>query len=188
MVVSIANILLRNTPTAQVGDSLAHVYQLMDQQHFTAMVIMRDGKPLGILSKHDITLIQQQNINLQTSILASHIASKSIAQLELTMPLQKAFDFLFDHQLRQLAIINQHGELEGLLTLESIIENISGKTFQHNSKHNPEQLEYQLFKKAINTIQESLFITDPNGIIQYTNQSFTRIMGYSPQEVLGKTP
>jgi len=188
MVINIADILLRNTPTAQVGDSLAHVYQLMDQQHFTAMVIMHDSKPLGILSKNDITLIQQQNINLQTSILASHITSKSIAQLELTMPLQKAFDFLFDHQLRQLAIINQHGELEGLLTLESIIENISGKTFQHNTKHHTETLEPQLFEKAINTIQESLFITDPNGIIQYSNQSFTRIMGYSPQEVLGKTP
>jgi len=184
MAVSIADILLRNTPTAQVGDSLSDVYQLMNQQPFNAMVIMHNNRPLGILSKNDITQLQQQNANPQATINASHVASNSIGQLELAMPLQKAFDFLFDHQLRQLAIINQQGALEGVLTLECIVENITEKV----SEHQPESLEPQLFEKAINTIQESIFITNSNGIIQYINQSFTRIMGYSRQEALGKTP
>ncbi len=312
MTVTIADILLQSTPTAQVGDSLAHVYQLMDQEGFNVIIVMQDDKPLGMLSKGALTFIQQQNIDSQSAILASHIPSNSIAKLELSMPLQKAFDFLFDHQLRQLAIINEHGELEGLLTLECIIKNLSGKSSQHNIKHTPEistdtenyykklmqaipeaviihhldhilfanpaslellawdpehdiielplmglihpdsqatinqhmdnlqqnpskklasieerlirhdgkivwvemscsiskhqgktvvisvfrdisrrkkaELESQLLKKTINTIQESIFITNPDGVIQYANQSFTRIMGYTAQEALGKTP
>jgi len=312
MAVSIIDILLRNVATIQVGDSLERVCQLIAEQDSTAIIVMQDNKPLGLLHKNDISLIQQQNIDSQAPILASHIPASSITQLELTMPLQEAFDFLFDHQHRQLVIINEHGEFEGLLTLERIIENLSGKSLQHDLKHHPEmptdtenyyqklihaipeaviihhldhilfanpaslellawdsehdivelplmefihpdsqaeihqhmhnlqqnpskklaaieerlirhdgkaiwvemscsiskhqgktvvisvfrdisrrkktELESQLLKKAINTIQESIFITNPDGIIQYTNQSFTRIMGYTAQETLGKTP
>lgn len=129
MAATIADILLHNTPTAQVGDSLASAYQVMDQQGFKAMIVMQDSKPLGVLSKDELTLIQQESMDLQPAILTDHIPSKSIAPLELSMPLQKAFDFLFDHQRRQLVIINEQNELEGLLTLECIIENISKKSF-----------------------------------------------------------
>jgi len=313
MAVTIADILLRNTPTIQVGDSLAAAYQLMNKQTTVhAMIVMQGDKPLGMLSKDDLTSIQQEDMGAQAVILTTHISPKSMAQLEPSMSLQRAFDFFFDHQHRQLVIINEHDALEGLLTLESIIEHISGKPFQHNIKHTPEtpldtenyykqlmhaipeaiivhhldhilfaspaslellawdsehdivelplmdlihpdsqeaisqhmqdiyqnpskklaaieerllrcdgkavwvemscsiskhqgktvfisvfrdiskrkkaELESQLLKKTINTIQESIFITSPDGIIQYTNQSFTRIMGYTAQEALGKTP
>ena len=312
MAITIADILLRNVPTAQIGSLLLSTSQLMDQQTFSAIIVMQDSKPLGVLNKDNITLIQQQNIDPQATILAAHIPSNSLAHLELSMPLQEAFDFLFDHQLRQLAIINKHDELEGLLTLERVIEHLSGKSLQHGSKHTPKvstdnenyyqklmhaipeaviihhldhilfanpaslellawdsehdivelplmdlihpnsqatinqhidnlyqnpstkltaieerlirhdgksvwvemscsiskhqgktvvisvfrdvsrrkksELESQLLKKTINTIQESIFITNPNGVIQYVNQSFTRIMGYNAQEALGKTP
>ncbi|MDQ6956339.1 MAG: PAS domain S-box protein, partial [Mariprofundaceae bacterium] len=313
MTVSIADILLLSAPAAQVGDSFTHAYQLMDEQGFNATIVMRDNKPLGVLSKDDMTRIQQQNTDSSQSVIQTeHVPSKTMAKLELSMPLQKAFDFLFDHQLRQLVIINEHGVLEGLLTLECVLENLSGKPPQHNIKHTPEistetenyykqlmhaipeaviihhldhilfanpaslellawdsehdivelplmefihpdsqaeinqhinnlqqnpskklaaieerlirhdgksvwvemscsiskhqgktvvisvfrdvsrrkkaELESQLLKKTINTIQESIFITDPNGIIQYANQSFTRIMGYTAQEAVGKTP
>jgi len=312
MAVSIADILFRNAPTAQVGDSFSHVYQAMDEQDFNTTIVMQDNKPLGVLSKGDMTRIQQQHTDSHSVIQASHVPSKTMAKLELFMPLQKAFDFLFEHQLRQLVIINEYGALEGLLTLDCVIKNLSGESPQHHIKHTPEistdtenyykqlmhavpeaviihyldhilfanpaslellawdsehdivelplmefihpdsqatinqhidnlqqnpskklstieerlirhdgksvwvemscsiskhqgktvvisvfrdiskrkkaELESQLLKKTINTIQESIFITDPNGIIQYANQSFTRIMGYTAQEVIGKTP
>jgi len=35
--------------------------------------------------------------------------------------------------------------------------------------------------------QEGMIITDPEGRILRTNQSFSRIMGYAPEEVVGKT-
>ena len=312
MAVRIAEILLRNVATIQVGGSLESATQLIEQQSTNAVIVAQNNSILGMLSKDDLALIQQQNSNSQTTILANHIPANSIAQLDLSMPLQKAFDFLFDHHRRQLVIINEHGEFEGLLTLERMIENLSEKSFQHANKHRPDiptdtenyykqlmhaipeaviihhldhilfanpaslellawdsehdiielplmdlihpdsqadinqhmhnlqqnpgkklaaieerlirhdgksvwvemscsiskhqgktvvisvfrdisrrkkaELESQLLKKTINTIHESIFITDPDGIIQYANKSFTRIMGYSAQEALGKTP
>ena len=44
----------------------------------------------------------------------------------------------------------------------------------------------KLFSSAISQNPLSIIITDPNGIIQYTNEAFTTISGYSQIEVLGR--
>lgn len=41
---------------------------------------------------------------------------------------------------------------------------------------------------AIEQAAETVFITDPDGRIQYANPAFERITGYSPAEVIGKKP
>ena len=41
---------------------------------------------------------------------------------------------------------------------------------------------------AIEHAGEIIFITDPDGTIQYVNPAFERITGYTKQEVIGKTP
>jgi len=78
MAASIADILLRNIATIQVGGSLGDASQLMEQQNANAVIVIQDNKVLGMLNKDDIALIQQ-NIDSQVTILASHIPSNSIA-------------------------------------------------------------------------------------------------------------
>lgn len=41
---------------------------------------------------------------------------------------------------------------------------------------------------AVEHAAESIMITDPNGVIQYVNPAFVKLMGYSREESLGKTP
>lgn len=48
--------------------------------------------------------------------------------------------------------------------------------------------EAQKFKLGIDRTDNAVFITDPNGIIQYTNLGFEKVYGYKNEEALGKTP
>jgi PAS domain S-box-containing protein len=48
--------------------------------------------------------------------------------------------------------------------------------------------EAQKFKLGIDRNDNAVFITDPNGIIQYTNPGFEKVYGYTNEEALGKTP
>lgn len=41
------------------------------------------------------------------------------------------------------------------------------------------------FKKAVDTSGDIVFITDKDGIINYINQTFTKVYGYSKDEILG---
>jgi PAS domain S-box-containing protein len=44
------------------------------------------------------------------------------------------------------------------------------------------------FKLGIDRTDNAVFITDPNGIIQYTNPGFEKVYGFKNEEALGKTP
>jgi len=44
------------------------------------------------------------------------------------------------------------------------------------------------FKLGIERSADAIFMTDPQGIIVYTNPSFEKIYGYTPSDVIGHTP
>jgi PAS domain S-box-containing protein len=48
--------------------------------------------------------------------------------------------------------------------------------------------EAQKFKLGIDRTDNAVFITDPEGVIQYINPGFEKIYGYKNEEALGKTP
>jgi diguanylate cyclase (GGDEF)-like protein/PAS domain S-box-containing protein len=50
-----------------------------------------------------------------------------------------------------------------------------------------ERAALQEFRQAVNVSGEAIFMTDVTGLITYINPEFTRLYGYTPEEVIGKT-
>ncbi len=48
--------------------------------------------------------------------------------------------------------------------------------------------EAQKFKLGIDQTDNAVFITDPEGVIQYINPGFEKVYGFTSEEALGKTP
>ena len=48
--------------------------------------------------------------------------------------------------------------------------------------------QMQLFASAVEQTADAVMITDPRGVIEYVNPAFTRVTGYAPEEVHGRTP
>jgi len=46
----------------------------------------------------------------------------------------------------------------------------------------------RILAKAVEQSPVSVIITDPRGVILYVNPKFTALMGYTPEEAIGKTP
>jgi len=46
----------------------------------------------------------------------------------------------------------------------------------------------QIFQQAVEHAGRAIYITDPDGTIQYANSAFTEMTGYSSDEVLGRNP
>jgi len=51
-----------------------------------------------------------------------------------------------------------------------------------------ETLRLQQLSQAVENMNESVIITDADGVIEYVNNAFTRISGYSPEEAIGQNP
>ncbi len=59
---------------------------------------------------------------------------------------------------------------------------------QEIAKRKEYQKKLDLAAEIIENTIEGIVLTDPNGVIEQVNPSFTAITGYAPDEVLGQTP
>jgi PAS domain S-box-containing protein len=81
----------------------------------------------------------------------------------------------YDHKTR---ITEQHKEILSILATQvaSAIERYLAER------------EIQKFKLGIDRSDSAVFITDLEGVIQYTNPAFEKVYGFTSEEAIGKTP
>jgi len=80
-----------------------------------------------------------------------------------------------------------------LYSLTSLRATIEGQTFLVGvgidvSDRARAEANQRLLSMAVNAADDSIMITDRDGIIQWVNPSFTRVTGYQAEEALGRTP
>ncbi len=77
---------------------------------------------------------------------------------------------------------------EEIHLLEEIGEDVSFamERFEFIEQQNLLQEQLMKLQQAVATSGEIIFITDMDGNFQYVNPAFTRLYGYSPEDVLGK--
>lgn len=88
---------------------------------------------------------------------------------------------LVDGQVRVVEIFGNYitdDEGEGIIHM--IIHDITSKAEAEN--------KVKLLSRSVEQSPASVFITNPNGDIEYVNPAFTKITGYSFDEVIGKNP
>lgn len=83
------------------------------------------------------------------------------------------------------------------LLIRQVVDQLSialenARLFQETIERN-EQLaalndDIRRFQLGIEKSDDAVFITDPNGTIEYANAGFEKIYGFSPQEAIGKNP
>ena len=62
------------------------------------------------------------------------------------------------------------------------------RVIRHAIERQRTEVQLRWLTLAVDQSPASVFITDPRGTIQYVNQRFTAITGYSAPEAIGKTP
>jgi PAS domain S-box-containing protein len=63
-----------------------------------------------------------------------------------------------------------------------------GRIIRYAIERQGTEVQLRWLRLAVDQSPASIFITDPRGTIQYVNQRFTEITGYTAQDAIGKTP
>jgi diguanylate cyclase (GGDEF)-like protein/PAS domain S-box-containing protein len=71
---------------------------------------------------------------------------------------------------------------------ESPLSNAYVLVLREITEKKQQQEQIRNLSRAVSQSPNSVLITDPNGIIEYVNPSFTRLTGYSAEEAIGKKP
>lgn len=168
------------------------VARQMHNQHTDAVVVTCDDG-LGILTERDIVRFIARHVGNSP---ASQLATRPLLSVHEAEPLIHARDLLLEKRIRHLAVTNSSGDVTGLIGYHDMLagaeqmylDDLRTALEQRDQALAKSRRTLQLAERVIQSSLEGIMVTDANVTIEFVNPAFTQLTGYSPEEVIGKTP
>ncbi|MGC8119252.1 diguanylate cyclase domain-containing protein [Marinobacter sp. VGCF2001] len=177
----------------QGSQPLAEVAAYMHGHHSDAVVVDCGKDGLGILTERDmVRFIARHTSNTPVN----GLATRPLLTVNEEDPLIHARDLLIDHRIRHLAVVNQTGEVTGLIGYHDMLagaeqmylDDLREALEQRDKALAQSRQTLQLAERVIESSFEGIMVTDSNVQIEFVNPAFTKLTGYRPDEVIGRSP
>nr|WP_240148919.1 CBS domain-containing protein [Halorubellus sp. JP-L1] len=114
--------------TADRDTPIATVVAAMDEYDVGSVVVVEDGKPVGILTDRRIALALEDAPDV-TERTAEDLLSESLVTGSTEMTVFEALDRMSEENIRRLPIVDDDGSLLGIVTLDDLLF-VLGREFQ----------------------------------------------------------
>jgi len=116
--VHVSEVMTHDVVTAQAGDSLRSVGELMRDRNVGSVVICEGGRPVGVLTDRDLALAVVAD-GIDPAQRAGPHASRPLVCGEVAMDLEEAVALMVQHRIRRLPVIGDDG-LAGIVTIDDL--------------------------------------------------------------------
>lgn len=124
-----------------VHATLQEVVEKMYEQSLRYMVILNSKEfPIGILTERDILFLYNENIDFSRTN-AYEQATKGLVKAHSNRELEYALNFMVDHNIRRVVIVDERDRFLGVVEQEEII-------FEFESKHS--KCDFKIFEILLN--------------------------------------
>ncbi|GGC74209.1 diguanylate cyclase domain-containing protein [Marinobacter halophilus] len=175
------------------SQSLAEVAAYMHRHHADAVVVHCPEHGLGILTERDMVRFIARHTS---NTLVCELATRPLHTVHEDDPLIHARDLLIDHHIRHLAVVNQNGEVTGLIGYHDMLAGAE-QMYLDDLRKALEQRDHalaksrrtlQLAERVIESSFEGVMVTDKDVRVEFVNPAFTQLTGYTAEEAIGRTP
>ena len=136
----ISEVMTQGVVTADAGDTLQHVGELMRDRNVGSVVITDRGRPLGVITDRDLALaVVADRVPPETT--AGDHASRPIVTGEVEMQLEEAVALMIQHRIRRLPVIDGDG-LVGIVTIDDL-------AVRAGDLHQAQQITAEVAKAAL---------------------------------------
>jgi CBS domain-containing protein len=112
--VRIAEVMTQGVVTAESGDTLQHVGELMRDRNVGSVVICDAGRPVGVITDRDLALAVVAD-RIEPGSSAGDHASRPIVKMQL----EEAVALMIQHRIRRLPVTEGEG-LVGIVTIDDL--------------------------------------------------------------------
>ncbi|PPK76258.1 diguanylate cyclase/phosphodiesterase with PAS/PAC sensor(s) [Methylobacter tundripaludum] len=180
-------------PMIQSTQSMAQASKLMHSSHSDAIRVEFPDESIGILTERDV--VKALASLMLNPIVADH-ASSDLVTVNEHESLYHAKKIMLLNGFRHLGVSDNKDNLIGIINLTDILAGFRStyvEELKESLAHRDVLLRDSLkslglAKKIIDNTQEGVITTDKYVVIQTCNAGFTKITGYTEEEVIGKTP
>jgi len=190
---NVDSVMKDNSLVVGEADSLGSVAARMRQAHSDAVLVAYDDGDYGIITERDMVRLIARR---QTDSPVGTQASRPLLTIDSDCSLYRARSILVQNRVRHIGVVGEQGAVRGVLSFTDIlfgmehiyVAELRQALAERDRALRLSQRNLHLAEKVIESSLEGIVITDPDGIIESVNPAFTRLTGYSAEEVIGRTP
>jgi len=173
--------------------TLHEVIARMRAQRLDAILVGYDDGEHGILTERDIVRLLADG---GADGAVGAYASKPLQMLTAKQSLYAAQRFMTEHNMRHVGIQDEGRRLTGLLCFADVLQSIEheyANELRSALRERDEALGLARFNlrmadRVFESALEGIMVTDRHAKIERVNQAFTRLTGYTEDEVVGRNP
>jgi CBS domain-containing protein len=138
--VRIAEVMTEGVVTADTGDSLHHVGELMRDRNVGSVVVCEGGRPVGVITDRDLALaVVADSVDAGDAV--GPQASRPIVTGEVEMDIEEAVALMVQHRIRRLPV-TRDDELVGIVTIDDL-------AVRAGDLHQAQQITAEVAKAAL---------------------------------------
>jgi IMP dehydrogenase len=111
-------IINREVLTASPHQTIESAWRMMSEQGVTGIPIIDDSKLVGIISRRDVRPI----VKLEPTKKISDVMTRSLVTAGENVTVEEAIDIMYEHKVERLPVINEKGNLVGIILMQNILE------------------------------------------------------------------
>jgi CBS domain-containing protein len=116
--VRIGEVMTQGVVTADAGDGLRLVGELMRDRNVGSIVVTEHGRPVGVITDRDLALAVVAD-GVDAGDRAGRHASRPIVTGDAEMDLEEAVALMVQHRIRRLPVLDSQ-ELVGIVTIDDL--------------------------------------------------------------------
>ncbi|MCI0453582.1 MAG: CBS domain-containing protein [Candidatus Dadabacteria bacterium] len=118
---SLRKISKKKVVTVKPDDTVIKAARLMGEKNVGSVVVIKNKKPVGILTDRDIAIrVVARRADINTT-LVKHVMTKKIVTGRDDQRASELAKVMHEHGIRRVPIVNKKGALSGIITLDDLL-------------------------------------------------------------------
>ena len=136
----ISEVMTQGVVTAETGDSLHRVGELMRDRNVGSVVVREAGRPVGVITDRDLALAVVADTVEPESRVGDH-ATRPLVTGQVEMDIEEAVALMVQHRIRRLPVTDGE-ELVGIVTIDDL-------AVRAGDLHQAQQITAEVAKAAL---------------------------------------
>jgi CBS domain-containing protein len=192
----VENIMSLDTSALTKHATLHDAIVLMVKSNARAVVVTEAQKPIGIITERDLARLGRDHVD--SNMLLVDAMSNSVITVQRSRSNYFAIELMLQHQIRTLAVIDDDGVFQGVLTEHDVVKKIENryvsilnsiiKRQADDIEHIRQELDEKHVLSAVlhASLGVSLIIADPDNNVRYLNPAASVLFDQARESIVGE--
>lgn len=161
--------------------SLMQALNLMQAQRESCVIVVEDGRPVGIVTERDVVRFYARDPQ-RVGVQLAEVMTAPVMTITSAATINDAASLMLESKVRHLVVVDGAGKLVGLVSEHDLTQTMALGMLDERF-----EVDEIFLHTFINTIPDLVWLKDRDGIYLACNRRFGSFFGAEEKDIVGKT-